>query len=72
MIGELAEDERRLEGAHVGVGLTDLERARLHTIQVQLDQCWDLLAQRRARRQAGLDPDGARVRDETVVENFLQ
>jgi hypothetical protein len=47
------------------------ERERLKEIEVQLDQCYDLLRQRRARRAAGLDPDGASVRDETTVEGYL-
>jgi len=47
------------------------ERARLKEIEVQLDQCYDLLRQRRARRSAGLNPDEASVRDETTVEGYL-
>jgi hypothetical protein len=39
-------------------------------LQLTLDQCWDLLRQRRARRAAGLDPAGASVRDETTVERY--
>lgn len=71
-ITKLTEDERQLENAHVGAGLSDDERQRMHDIEVRLDQCWDLLAQRRARRNAGLDPDGAKVRPEAVVEHFQQ
>ena len=41
-------------------------------VEVALDQCWDLLRQRRARRAAGLDPDDAEVRSEGTVETFLQ
>jgi uncharacterized protein DUF2630 len=47
------------------------ERSRLKEIEVQLDQCYDLLRQRRARRAAGLDPEGAAVRDESTVEGYL-
>ena len=47
------------------------ERARLKEIEVQLDQAYDLLRQRRARRSAGLDPDGAAVRDEGTVEGYI-
>jgi hypothetical protein len=39
---------------------------------VELDRCWDLLRQRRARRAAGQDPDEAEVRDESTVERYLQ
>ena len=46
------------------------ERAR--ALEIQLDQCWDLLRQRRARRHAGLNPDEAAVRDAHTVENYKQ
>ena len=44
----------------------------MRALELGLDQCWDLLAQRRARRSAGQDPDAAAVRPETVVEHFRQ
>lgn len=47
------------------------DQARLEEIEVTLDQCWDLLHQRRARRQAGLDPDDATVRDASTVEGYI-
>lgn len=71
-INELAEQEHRLEEAHVGEGLAPDEEERLRTIEVALDQCWDLLRQRRARRQAGQDPDDASVRPAPVVERYQQ
>lgn len=71
-ISGLVAREHQLENAHVGNGLSEAEHAQLHEVEVQLDQCWDLLAQRRARRAAGLDPDGATVRGEDVVERFEQ
>jgi predicted nuclease with TOPRIM domain len=46
------------------------ENQRLRGIEVELDQCWDLLRQRRARREFGENPAGAEVRDATVVENY--
>ncbi|MGO4341066.1 DUF2630 family protein [Pedococcus sp. 2YAF34] len=46
------------------------ENQRLRTIEVELDQCWDLLRQRRARREFGEDPTGAQVRDAKVVESY--
>ncbi len=58
-INRLAEEEQRLEEGHVGDGLSDEERERLHTIEVTLDQLWDVLRQRRAKRNAGGDPDAA-------------
>jgi hypothetical protein len=48
------------------------ERARLKTLEEHLDQLWDLLRQRRARRDAGLDPDDATERDASVVEGYRQ
>ena len=48
------------------------ERRRLESLQVSLDQCWDLLRQRRALRESGLDSEAARVRDPDVVEGYEQ
>ena len=70
-IGDLTDEEHQLEsGAHEG--LSDDERARLQSIERSLDQCWDLLRQRRARRAANLDPDDVAVRPESVVEGYQQ
>jgi hypothetical protein len=71
-IGQLADEERDLEQAHTGKGLAEEKVARLKEVEVALDQCWDLLRQRRARRNAGQDPDAAEVRPETVVEHYKQ
>jgi hypothetical protein len=51
---------------------TDDDRRRLEQLKVSLDQCWDLLRQRRARREAGLDPGSAEVRRAEVVERYEQ
>ena len=48
------------------------DRERLEQVRIELDRCWDLLRQRRARRGAGTDPDGAEVRDASTVEGYLQ
>ncbi|HVB01043.1 MAG TPA: DUF2630 family protein [Acidimicrobiales bacterium] len=71
-IGELAKEELALEEAHVGTALTSDELLRLQKLEVELDQCWDLLRQRKARRSAGQDPNSATVRSEEVVEHYLQ
>jgi uncharacterized protein DUF2630 len=71
-IGALVEEEHALERQATGDGLDEQEQARLQQVEVQLDQCWDLLRQRRARRQAGQDPDAAQVRPEGTVEGYLQ
>jgi hypothetical protein len=46
--------------------------ARLETLRIELDQCWDLLRQRRALREFGGDPERAKVRPANVVENYKQ
>ena len=51
---------------------TDDTRARMSKIEADLDQCWDLLRQRRAKRQYGEDPDEAEARPEPQVESYLQ
>jgi len=50
----------------------DEDRARLEQLSVELDRCWDLLRQRRARRDAGQNPDEAQARDANTVEKYLQ
>ena len=71
-IGQLVDEEHKLELAHQGEPLTEDDLARLRAIEVALDQGWDLLRQRRARRAAGQDPDQAEVRPESVVEGYRQ
>ena len=72
-INKLAEEEHQLERSHEGEdGLSDDELRRLRAIEVQLDQCWDLLRQRRARRASGKNPDDAAVREAGVVEGYKQ
>lgn len=70
-IATLVNEEHDLEGT-ADHALTDADRARRHHIEIALDQCWDLLRQRRARRSAGLDPDDAQVRPVNVVEGYQQ
>jgi hypothetical protein len=48
------------------------ERSRLGTLEESLDQCWDLLRQRRARRDAGENPEDANARPTGEVEDYLQ
>jgi hypothetical protein len=71
-IDELVDEEHRLERDHVGDGLSAADQARLKDVEVQLDRAWDLLRRRRARRHAGLDPDGAVVEPASVVEGYQQ
>ncbi|PYO45231.1 MAG: DUF2630 domain-containing protein [Candidatus Rokuibacteriota bacterium] len=69
-INELAREEHELFERESRPNVSDADRERLRQIQVTLDQCWDLLRQRRARRAAGLEPEDARVRDEKTVEGY--
>ena len=66
-ITELVEEEHRLL-AHADK--PDQHHARLKHVAEQLDQCWDLLRQRRAKREFGDDPDAAAVRDVGTVERY--
>lgn len=71
-IDRLVDEEHRLERGHGDEGLSDADRERLERLEAQLDQCWDLLRQRRARRHAGQDPDETAVRPASVVEHYQQ
>ena len=65
----LVQEEHRLQGQE---SLSEDERARLRTVEVELDQSWDLLRQRRALRAVGQDPDKAQVRPPDIVEKYEQ
>ncbi|MFD4373565.1 DUF2630 family protein [Streptomyces sp. NPDC058486] len=67
-IGALVEEERTLR-RRTG-GLLPEERARLAELEVRLDQCWDLLRQRRAKSEFGEDPDTAALRPAEEVESY--
>ena len=71
-IGELVEEERNLRERHGERPLDAPERLRMEEIEIQLDQCWDLLNQRRALHEFGTDPNQAMVRDEGTVEGYQQ
>jgi hypothetical protein len=71
-ITELVNEEHELMNLAEGTGLDDEQQTRIKALEISLDQCWDLLRQRRARRNAGLNPDEAKVRDEVIVEHFQQ
>ncbi|MFD7226029.1 DUF2630 family protein [Streptomyces sp. NPDC056652] len=70
-IGSLVAEERTLRERsteHLGLGAD--EQARLRSVEVQLDQCWDLLRQRRAKSEFGENPDEAAVRPPGEVEGY--
>jgi hypothetical protein len=70
-INEMAHEEHQLFERAGHEELSAAEHERLKKLGVELDQCWDLLHQRRARRSAGLDPDEAQVRDAGTVEGYV-
>jgi hypothetical protein len=71
-ISSLIEEEHQLRDA-LGAGeiTAEEEQTRLRAIEVELDQSWDLLRQRRARREYGENPEQAAVREPGTVENYL-
>ena len=71
-IASLVEEEDKLHERAVGEGLSGDEHQRIEQIDEALDQCWDLLRQRRALRDAGRNPDEAHVRGADTVEHYEQ
>jgi hypothetical protein len=72
-IDELIETERDLRAKLAGGQLSSTEeQARLKSTEEALDQCWDLLRQRRARREFGEDPGESAARPASEVEDYLQ
>ncbi|WP_169944296.1 DUF2630 family protein [Microbispora sp. H11081] len=72
-ISELVDEEHSLrERLVAGEVTSEEEHGRIASLEEQLDRCWDLLRQRRARRDAGEDPDHASPRPADEVENYVQ
>jgi phage terminase Nu1 subunit (DNA packaging protein) len=71
-IEQLVAEEHQLWEREAAGAATEDDRQRLRELKVSLDQCWDLLRQRRALREAGRDPDDADVRRPEVVERYEQ
>jgi Protein of unknown function (DUF2630) len=71
-IEQLVAEEHALWEREASGNAGESERKRLQAVQVSLDQCWDLLRQRRALRNAGRDPGTAEVRRPEVVEHYEQ
>ena len=72
-INQLAHEEEQLwQRASDGGGLTTDDQQRLKVVSIELDQCYDLLRQRQARREFGQDPDQAEARPAEIVENYRQ
>ena len=71
-IDELVAEEHELRTKHAAGDVDDeAERTRLRALEVELDQCWDLLRQRRAKREFGENPEAAEARAGDVVEGYL-
>jgi hypothetical protein len=71
-IEQLVAEEHELWEREAAGNAGESERQRLQQVQVSLDQCWDLLRQRRALRESGRDPGSAEVRRPEVVEHYEQ
>jgi hypothetical protein len=71
-IHDLVDEEHKLRNQHADSPLDGDAAQRLADLEVALDQCWDLLRQRRARRSAGLEPDEAEARSADTVEHYQQ
>jgi Protein of unknown function (DUF2630) len=72
-VRHLVDEEHALrDRVQAGEIAPDEERARLRRVEASLDQCWDLLRQRRAHRDAGQDPEQSAVRPVGEVEGYLQ
>jgi hypothetical protein len=68
-ISQLVEEEHTLRET---TEHTEEQRTRIGKLEADLDQCWDLLRQRRAKRQYDENPEEAQVRPESTVESYLQ
>jgi hypothetical protein len=71
-IGALVAEEQRLREQRAGHSLDTESAQRLQAVEERLDQCWDLLRQRRGREEFGLGADDTAVRPTGVVENYEQ
>ena len=71
-IDRMVEEEHQLWEREAAGEATDDDRRQLEALRVSLDQCWDLLRQRRARRNAGQSPEGAELRSPEIVERYEQ
>jgi hypothetical protein len=71
-IEQLVAEEHELWQREAAGNASDDDRRKLEELKVSLDQCWDLLRQRRALREAGRDPDDAGARPPEVVEHYQQ
>jgi uncharacterized protein DUF2630 len=71
-IDQMVSEEHQLWERESAGEASEADRQRMESLRVSLDQCWDLLRQRRARRNAGQNPEGAELRPPDVVERYQQ
>jgi hypothetical protein len=71
-IEQLVAEEHELWDREAAGRATEADRQRLDEVKVSLDRCWDLLRQRRALEEFGMDPGVAAVRSEETVEGYEQ
>lgn len=71
-IERLVAEEHELWQRESSGQASDEDHRRLENVRISLDQCWDLLRQRRALRESGLDPDAAGLRSPETVEGYEQ
>jgi hypothetical protein len=72
LVSEEHELRRREESDSDDAERLGQDQRRLEAVKVELDRCWDLLRQRRAREEFGQDPDEAQARDSDTVQRYLQ
>jgi hypothetical protein len=72
LVSEEKELRHREQDDRKNADQLEADQERLRSVEVELDRCWDLLRQRRAREEFGQDPDEAQVRDADTVERYLQ
>jgi hypothetical protein len=70
-INRLAREEHKLFERELQGKANLVDEERMHRLETMLDQCWDLLRQRRARREFGLDADDAQMRDAKTIKGYV-
>jgi Protein of unknown function (DUF2630) len=72
LVSEEKELRRREQQDREDVESLEADRERLRAVEVELDRCWDLLRQRRAKEEFGQDPEDAEARSAGTVKNYRQ
>ena len=72
LVAEEHDLRRREQADSSDTDRLDQDEQRLRDVEIELNRCWDLLRQRRAREEFGMDPDEAQARDADTVERYWQ